>query len=30
MILSNCVVCDGKKSKFLKQQKASGLLIVAE
>ena len=26
MLLSNCVVCSGKKSKFLKQQEASGLL----
>ena len=26
MLLSNCVVCDSKKSKFLKQQDASGLL----
>ena len=26
MFLSNCVVCDSKKSKFLKQQEASGLL----
>ena len=26
MLLSNCVVCDSKKSKFLKQQEASGLL----
>ena len=26
MLLSNCVVCDTKKSKLLKQQEASGLL----
>ena len=26
MLLSKYVVCDGKKSKFLKQQEASGLL----
>ena len=26
MLLSNRVVCDSKKSKFLKQQEASGLL----
>ena len=26
MLLSNCTVCDSKKSKFLKQQEASGLL----
>ena len=26
MLLSNCVVYDSKKSKFLKQQEASGLL----
>ena len=26
MVLSNCVVCDSKNSKFLKQQEASGLL----
>ena len=26
MFLSNCVVCNSKKSKFLKQQEASGLL----
>ena len=26
MILSNCVRCNSKKSKFLKQQEASGLL----
>ena len=25
MLLSNCVVCDSKNSKFLKLQKASGL-----
>ena len=26
MLLSKCAVCDSKKSKFIKQQKASGLL----
>ena len=26
MLSSNCVVCDSKKSKFLKEQEASGLL----
>ena len=26
MLLSNCVVCNSKNSKFLKQQEASGLL----
>ena len=26
MFLSNCVVCDSKKSKFFKQPEASGLL----
>ena len=26
MLLSKCEVCDSKKSKFIKQQKASGLL----
>ena len=26
MLLSNCVVCDSKKSKFLKQQEISRLL----
>ena len=26
MLLSNCVVCNGKKSKFIKEQEASGLL----
>ena len=26
MILSYCAVCDSKKSKFIKQQEASGLL----
>ena len=26
MLLSNFVVCNSKKSKFLKQQEASGLL----
>ena len=27
MFLSKCAVSDGKKSKFVKQQNASGLLI---
>ena len=26
MILSNCVLCESKKSKFIKWQEASGLL----
>ena len=26
MLLSECAVCDSKKSKFIKQQKPSGLL----
>ena len=26
MLLSNCAVCDSKKSKFCQQQEASGLL----
>ena len=26
MLLSNCAVCDSKKSKFMKEQEASGLL----
>ena len=26
MLLSKCVVCDSKKSKFIKQQEATGLL----
>ena len=26
MLLSKCVVCNGKKSKFLKKQEAKGLL----
>ena len=26
MLLSNCVVSDGKKSKFIKEQEATGLL----
>ena len=26
MLLSKCEVCDNKKSKFLNEQKASGLL----
>ena len=24
MLLSNCVICDSKKSKFFKQQESSG------
>ena len=27
MLLTRCAVCDSKKSKFIKQQEASGLLI---
>ena len=27
MLLSNCAVCDSKKSKFIKHQEVSGLLI---
>ena len=30
MLLSKCAVCNGKNSKFLKQQKASGLLSSLE
>ena len=30
MLLSKCAVCDSKKSKFIKQQKASGLLSSLE
>ena len=30
MLLSKCAVCDCKKSKFIKQQKASGLLSSLE
>ena len=26
MLLSECVVCDSKKSKFIKEQEPSGLL----
>ena len=26
MLLSKCVVCDSKKSKFIKEQEASGFL----
>ena len=26
MILSKCAICGGKKSKFIKEQKASGIL----
>ena len=26
MLLSNCVICDSKTSKFIKQREASGLL----
>ena len=26
MLLSKCAVCDSKKSKFIKEQKTSGLL----
>ena len=27
MLLSKCAMCDSKKSKFIKEQEASGLLI---
>ena len=27
MILSKCAICDSKKSKFIKEQQAKGLLI---
>ena len=27
MLLSKCEVCDSKKSKFIKEQEASGLFI---
>ena len=27
MLLTKCAVCDSKKSKFIKEQEASGLLI---
>ena len=30
MLLSKCVMCDSKKSKFIKQQEASGLLSSLE
>ena len=26
MLLSNCIVCNSKKTKFLKEQEAKGLL----
>ena len=26
MVLSKCAICDSKKSKFVKEQEASGLL----
>ena len=28
MLLSKCAVCDSKKSKFIKQQEASGLKFI--
>ena len=28
MVLSKCEVCDSKKSKFIKEQEASGLLSI--
>ena len=28
MLLSKCEVCDSKKSKFIKQQEASGLISI--
>ena len=30
MLLSKCEVCDSKKSKFIKEQQASGLLSSLE
>ena len=30
MLLSKCAVCDSKKSKFIKEKEASGLLISLE
>ena len=30
MLLSNCAGCDSKKSKFIKEQEASGLLSSLE
>ena len=30
MLLSKCAVCDSKKSKFIKEQEASGLLSTLE
>ena len=30
MLLPRCEVCDSKKSKFIKEQEASGLLICLE
>ena len=27
MVSSNCVVCGGEKSRFIKEQEASGLLL---
>ena len=27
MVLSNCAVCGSKKSKFIKEQEAAGILI---
>ena len=27
MLLSNCVVCDSKKSRFIKEEEASKLLV---
>ena len=27
MVSSNCEVCDSKKSRFIKEQEASGLLV---
>ena len=30
MLLSKCEVCDNKKSKFIKEQEADGLLSILE
>ena len=30
MILSKCAICDGKKSRFIKNQEAKGLLSTVD
>ena len=30
MVLSKCAICDSEKSKFFKEQEASGLLSILE